>query len=99
MRLRLSTFVAGLHALATATASPLNKRTARTSPPSGCLVVSTAPASGQYSDMNDAIAALGSGSSTSTACIFVYSGTYTVGSSQIYINYAGNLTLYGETAK
>lgn len=99
MFLRLSILVAGLHALATTTASPLNKRTARTSPPSGCLVVSTAPSSGQYSDMNDAIAALGAGSSSTTACIFVYAGTYTVGSDQIYINYAGNLTLYGETAK
>lgn len=49
--------------------------------------------------MNTAIAALGSGSSSTTACIFVYAGTYTVGASQIYINYAGNLTLYGQTAE
>lgn len=99
MFLRFHIWVAGLYALGTTTASPLNKRTAHTSPPGGCLVVSTSPSSGQYSDMNDAIAALGSGSSSKSACIFVYAGTYTVGSDQIYINYAGNLTLYGETAK
>ncbi|KAM3068216.1 hypothetical protein ACMFMG_011262 [Clarireedia jacksonii] len=77
-----------------ATASPLlEKRTARTSTPSGCLTVrGSGTKSGEYSTVAAALKALGS--STSAACVFIYSGTYT---EQITINYAGALTLYGYT--
>ncbi|KAJ5557013.1 pectin lyase-like protein [Penicillium frequentans] len=61
----------------------------RTTPPSGCLSVGS---SGTYSTISAALTALGS--STSSACIFVYSGTY---AEQIKIDYAGSLIIYGET--
>ncbi|KAJ5919087.1 hypothetical protein N7466_010030 [Penicillium verhagenii] len=61
----------------------------RTTPPSGCISVGS---SGTYSTISAALTALGS--STSSACIFVYSGTY---SEQIKIDYAGSLIIYGET--
>lgn len=67
----------------------LLRRTSRTSAPSGCLTVGS---SGTYSTISDALDALGS--STSTACIYVASGTY---EEQLTIDYAGTLTLYGET--
>ncbi|PYI14770.1 pectin lyase-like protein [Aspergillus japonicus CBS 114.51] len=73
-----------------APASSLEKRTSRTSAPSGCLSVG----SGQtYSTIGAALTALGS--STAAACIYVASGTY---SEQLTINYAGALTLYGQTS-
>ncbi|KAJ6177871.1 hypothetical protein N7519_008332 [Penicillium mononematosum] len=65
-------------------------RAARTSAPSGCLTVGS---NGKYSTIGDALTALGS--SSAAACIYVASGTY---EEQITINYAGALTLYGETA-
>jgi pectinesterase len=65
-------------------------RTARTSAPLGCLTVGS---NGKYSTIGDALTALGS--SSAAACIYVASGTY---EEQITINYAGALTLYGETA-
>ncbi|KAJ5166316.1 pectinesterase A [Penicillium canariense] len=68
----------------------LTRRTSRTSAPSGCLTVGSG---GTYSTIGDALDALGS--STSSACIYVASGTYT---EQLTINYAGALTLYGQTA-
>lgn len=88
--------------------SELVKRTARTTPPTGCLTVGSG---GTYSTINAAIAEL---SGTAAACIFVsllssshfqkqcslhkiYPGTYT-STDQIYINYGGALTLYGYTA-
>ncbi|KAJ5560209.1 pectinesterase A [Penicillium frequentans] len=61
----------------------------RTTPPSGCLSVGS---SGTYSTISAALTALDS--STSSACIFVYSGTY---AEQIKIDYAGSLIIYGET--
>ncbi|KAJ5946164.1 hypothetical protein N7454_003003 [Penicillium verhagenii] len=61
----------------------------RNTPPSGCISVGS---SGTYSTISAALTALGS--STSSACIFVYSGTY---SEQIKIDYAGSLIIYGET--
>lgn len=70
--------------------SALTRRTSRTSAPSGCLTVGSG---GTYSTIGAALAALGS--STSAACIYVSSGTYT---EQLTINYAGTLTLYGETS-
>ncbi|KAL8293510.1 hypothetical protein RQP46_000211 [Phenoliferia psychrophenolica] len=66
--------------------------TARTSAPSGALVVSKSPSSGQYSTIAAAIASLGS--STSAASIFVEAGTY---SGSIDITYGGALTIYGYT--
>ncbi|KAJ5701294.1 pectinesterase family protein [Penicillium malachiteum] len=61
----------------------------RTSPPSGCLSVGS---SGTYSTIGDALYALDS--SSTSACIFVYSGTY---EEQLTIDFGGTLTLYGET--
>ncbi|KAL8293543.1 hypothetical protein RQP46_000244 [Phenoliferia psychrophenolica] len=76
-------------ATATATAS---SGTSRTSAPSGALVVSKSPSSGQYSTIAAAIKSLGS--STSAASIFVEAGTY---SGSIDITYGGALTIYGYT--
>lgn len=68
----------------------LGKRESRTIAPSGCLSVgSTAP----YSTISSALSSLG-GTSTSAACIFINSSTY---SEQLTINYKGPLTLYGST--
>ncbi|KUI60218.1 putative pectinesterase A [Cytospora mali] len=76
------------------TASPLAKRTSRTSPPSGCLVVeSGTTTSGYYTTLGAAVDAL---SGTDDACIFIYSGTYTL-TEQVRIDYGGALTLYGYT--
>ncbi|KAF2010044.1 carbohydrate esterase family 8 protein, partial [Aaosphaeria arxii CBS 175.79] len=66
----------------------------RTSPPSGCLVVSKSASSGQYSTFQSAVNAL-STSSTSSQCIFLYQGTY---NEQVYIQaLKGPLTIYGYT--
>ena len=76
----------------TATGAPtdnLKKRASRTSAPSGCLTVGS---DGTYSTIGDALDALGS--STSSACIYIASGTY---EEQLTIDYAGRLTIYGET--
>lgn len=74
---------------------PLEKRTARESSPSGCLVVQgTGTASGQYASFGDAITALGSG--TASKCIFIYPGTY---KEQVRVTYGGNLTIYGYTSE
>ncbi|KAF7893405.1 uncharacterized protein EAF02_000943 [Botrytis sinoallii] len=71
----------------------LHKRAGRTSPPSGCLTVrGSGTLSGEYSTVGAALTALGS--STTTACIFIYSGTY---NEQLTISYGGNLTVYGYT--
>ncbi|KAH7267916.1 pectin lyase fold/virulence factor [Fusarium solani] len=66
----------------------------RTSTPSGCLSVrASGGSSGEYASLGAAVAALGSGSTSSTACIFMYPGTY---EEQVVINaYKGALTLYG----
>lgn len=66
----------------------------RTSTPGGCLSVRASGASsGEYASLGAAVAALGSGSTSSTACIFMYPGTY---EEQVVINaYKGALTLYG----
>ncbi|KAK6815315.1 putative pectinesterase A [Aspergillus parasiticus] len=71
------------------TAAVLPRDTGRTSAPSGCSTVGT---SGDYSTIGDALSALGS--STADACIYIAAGTY---EEQLIINYAGHLTLYGET--
>lgn len=74
----------------------LAKRTARTSPPSGCKTVrGSGTLSGEYATLTAALASL-STSSTAAACIFIYSGTY---NEAVYINYKGALTLYGYTSK
>jgi pectinesterase len=73
----------------------LVKRTARSAPPSGCLVVrGSGTQSGEYSTLTKAVAALGS--ATTAQCIFMYAGIY---NEAVYINYKGQLTLYGETTK
>ena len=84
----LSVLCLGIGALGSP--AKLSRRASRTSAPSGCLTVGT---SGTYSTIGDALDALGS--STSSACIYVASGTYT---EQLTIDYAGTLTLYGETS-
>ncbi|KAJ5242176.1 uncharacterized protein N7469_000503 [Penicillium citrinum] len=68
----------------------LSRRASRTSAPSGCLTVG---GSGTYSTIGGALDALGSG--TSSACIYIAAGTY---KEQLKIDYAGALTLYGETS-
>jgi pectinesterase len=68
----------------------LQRRTSRTSAPSGCLSVGSGET---YSTIGAAIDALGS--SSSSACIYIASGTY---EEQLTIDYAGTLTLYGETS-
>lgn len=60
----------------------------RTSAPSDCLTVGSG---GTYSKIGDALDALGDSSS---ACISIASGTY---EEQLTIDWAGQLTLYGET--
>ncbi|GIK07206.1 hypothetical protein Aspvir_002862 [Aspergillus viridinutans] len=88
--MHLPSLVLGLLGLAlTGSATPLEKRSSRTSAPSGCLTVGS---SGKYSTIAAALSALGS--STSAACIYIAAGTY---SEQITINYPGILTMYGET--
>ena len=83
------TFVSCIQALA------LDKRTARESSPSGCLVVQgTNTASGQYASFGAAVTALGS--KTTSQCIFIYPGTYT---EQVKVTYGGNLTIYGYTSE
>ncbi|CRG92005.1 putative pectinesterase A [Talaromyces islandicus] len=85
-------FVSFLAFVATATCIPtsdIQRRTSRTSAPSGCLTVGTG---GTYSTIGDALTALGS--STSAACIYIAAGTY---KEQLTIDYGGSLTLYGET--
>jgi pectinesterase len=84
--------LAALSLVPSALAAPgaLTRRTARTSAPSGCLTVGSG---GTYSTIGAALTALGS--STSAACIYVAGGTY---AEQLTINYAGALTLYGETS-
>lgn len=64
----------------------------RTTAPSGALVVSKAPAKGQYSKIQDAVNAL-STSSTTAQSIFIEAGTY---SEQVYIApRKAALTIYG----
>lgn len=64
----------------------------RTSAPSGALVVSKAPAKGQYSKIQDAVNAL-STSSTTAQSIFIEAGTY---NEQVYIApRKAALTIYG----
>lgn len=74
----------------------LVKRASRTSPPSGCLTVrNSGTKSGEYATLGSALSALGT-SSTATACIFIYSGTY---NEQVTVNYKGPLTIYGYTTE
>ena len=82
--------------LGVTSASPLEKRASRTSPPSGCKVVrQSGTQSGEYSTFGAALSALGT-SSTTSACIFIYSGTY---NEQVTIQYKGPLTIYGYTTE
>lgn len=53
-------------------AKPLRKRTARTTAPAGALVVSTKPASGQFSTLQAAVNALPNDGSAQT--IFIEAG-------------------------
>jgi len=69
----------------------------RTSPPSGCLVVSKSPSGGQYATVSAAVAALSSSSSTAPQCIFVYPGTY---AEQVLVPASlktSQLSIYGST--
>jgi pectinesterase len=70
------------------------RATSRTSAPSGCLSVKPGTTtSGWYQTLT---AALNSLSGSSSACIFLYSGTY---NEQVTISYGGPLTLYGYTTE
>lgn len=69
----------------------LETRAARTSAPSGCLVVGS---SGTYKTLAAALTKLGSG--TTAACIFMQAGSY---KEDVTIDYKGALTLYGSTTK
>ncbi|KAL4816050.1 pectinesterase A [Aspergillus spinulosporus] len=89
MRLPLSLSIVSLVGTALGAPHEHVKRTARTSAPAGCLTVG---GSGTYSTVGAAIAALGS--SSSEACIYISAGTY---EEQLTFQYAGPLTLYGET--
>lgn len=89
MSYRLVSFLALVATATCVRTHNFQKRTSRTSAPSGCLTVGT---SGTYSTISDALTALGS--STSTACVYIAAGTY---EEQLTIDYGGSLTLYGET--
>lgn len=69
-----------------------DESTSRTSAPTGCVSVkSDASGTDEYSSLTSALASL---SGSDSACIFMYSGTY---SEQVAIDYDGPLTLYGYT--
>ncbi|KAI1120378.1 pectin lyase fold/virulence factor [Nemania abortiva] len=93
MKLQLtSLFITALGASVCLGAPTLEKRTARTSAPSGCLSVKPGTTtSGWYQTLT---AALNSLPGTASACIFLYSGTY---NEQVVIQYGGPLTIYGYT--
>lgn len=66
----------------------------RTSPPSGCLIVTKTPSTNQHLTLQSAVNAL-STTSTAAQCIFLYPGTY---NEQVYISSrAATLTIYGST--
>ncbi|KAJ0422242.1 pectin lyase fold/virulence factor [Aspergillus carlsbadensis] len=67
------------------------KRASRTSAPDGCLSVAQ-DGTGTYDTIASALSSLGS--SSDDACIFIAAGTY---EEQLTIDYAGSLTIYGET--
>ena len=74
---------------------PLAYGANRTTPPSGSLVVSKSPSSGQYSTLQAAIDAL-SNTSTAAQFIFIEAGIY---SEQVYIPARkAELTIYGSTS-
>ncbi|KAF2443760.1 carbohydrate esterase family 8 protein [Karstenula rhodostoma CBS 690.94] len=93
--MKISTFLIVLaSSFGLGSASPLTKRASRTSPPSGCKVVrGSGTQSGEYSTLGAVITALGT-TSTASACVFIYGGTYT---EQVVIQYKGPLTIYGYT--
>jgi hypothetical protein len=73
----------------------IQKRSARTSNPGGCLEVQVNnPSSTQYSTLSSAVAALGSG--TTSKCIFMWPGTY---NERVNIQYGGALNIYGYSVK
>lgn len=63
----------------------------RTSPPAGAITVGQ---SGTFKTISAAVASLGKGQAAKT--IFIYSGTY---NEQVFINYGGPLTIYGQTSE
>lgn len=102
MKFSLSAVVASIAALGslagalpTSDVLDLQKRAERTSPPPGCI---SAGNGGTHGTIQAALSSLGSGSSGSSACIFIYPGTYN-NNDGITINYKGSLTLYGHTTK
>src|ERR1700727_3186286 len=73
----------------------IEKRSARTANPGGCLEVQgTSPSYSQYSTLASAVAALGSG--TTSKCIFMWPGTYI---ERVTIQYGGALSIYGYSVK
>ncbi|KAI1734898.1 pectin lyase fold/virulence factor [Xylaria scruposa] len=93
MKLQLTSLLVTALGASTCLGAPaLVKRAGRTSAPSGCLSVKPGTTtSGWYQTLT---AALNSLSGTSSACIFLYSGTY---NEQVVIQYGGPLTIYGYT--
>jgi pectinesterase len=87
-----STFLSTICLGTTVVGAPteLRRRASRTGAPAECLNVGS---SGTYSTIGDALDALSS--SSLSDCIYVASGTY---EEQLTIDYAGTLTMYGETS-
>ncbi|RPA99941.1 pectinesterase-like protein [Choiromyces venosus 120613-1] len=86
VQLTSSIFVLALAALA--------KAASRTTPPSGCIVVSKNASSGQFSTLQAAVNSL-STTSSENQCIFIYPGTY---NEQVHVTpRTAQLTIYGST--
>lgn len=69
-------------------------RAGRTSPPSGAIVVTKSPQSGQFSTLQTAVNSISTGT-TAPVSIFIYPGTY---NEQVYIpKLAAPLAIYGYT--
>ncbi|KAI5796198.1 pectinesterase-like protein [Pyronema domesticum] len=91
---RLSSIFFGAVSLLSVQAAVIERRSGRTSPPSGCIVVSKSASSGQFSTVQAAVDSL-STTSSAKQCIFIYQGTYT---EQVYIApRSAQLTIYGYT--
>ncbi|CAK5267399.1 unnamed protein product [Mycena citricolor] len=88
----LLALVALLFSATFGSASPVEKRSARTSPPSGAVVVNVAGGSGVHTTVSSAVAALPNDNSART--IFIYPGTY---NEQVFITRPGMTTIYGYT--
>ncbi|RPA88009.1 pectin methylesterase [Ascobolus immersus RN42] len=89
--MKFLTFILGLSSL-----QAIVNAASRTSPPSGCAVVSKTPSNGQFNTVQAAVNSL-STSSSGAQCIFIYPGTY---NEQVYVSRrsASSFTIYGSTS-